>query len=400
MTPRTTLRARLLRAALLAWAGAGCGGAPPPIPPEPSAAPDPCLLPTGEPGEPRPLVVAARRPEDTAAVAAAQPEPLVRIDCTGAVRPAAAESWTSDAAGSSWTLVLAASALDLSAGSAAAEWRTDPVAATTLRHAGVASVVPLDDRRLVVTLDRSHDSLPRAFADPSLALVTDSAPAVGTRFVLRLTADARDALDAGADIVPTDDPELLEYARASTELVVHPLPWSHTYVLVIPPGQRGFDGLIPPDSAAFRSGLARDAVRVEARAAEGPFWWTTVGTCPDAEQSAIQSPRGLRITAMSWDDPVGRALAERLVALSRQPMHVIGGMHPRAPIPTIQGELGTAFVVPVPRIGLVPCREIAAWPAGATVVPLIETRRSVVVRRGVPPLTVEFDGRIRAVDAP
>jgi len=32
------------------------------------------------------------------------------------------------------------------------------------------------------------------------------------------------------------------------------------------------------------------------------------------------------------------------------------------------------------------------------VVPLIETRRSVVVRRGVPPITVDFDGRLRAVE--
>jgi hypothetical protein len=59
-----------------------------------------------------------------------------------------------------------------------------------------------------------------------------------------------------------------------------------------------------------------------------------------------------------------------------------------------------AFVVPVPWQALVPCREIAAWPAGATVVPLIDTRRSVVVRRGVPPITVDFDGRLRAAERP
>ncbi len=398
MTPRTIRPAPALRAALLAVLAVGCGRAAPETTPPP-ATPDPCVLPTGDPGEPRRLLVAIARPEDTAAVARPQPEPLVRLDCQGKPRPAAAESWSADESAHTWTLVLRASALDVSAGAAATEWRTDAVAATTLRHAGIAAVVPLDDRQLVFTFDRPHDSVPAVFADPSLALVTDSARGLGTQFVLRLTADPRDALDAGADIVPTDDPELLEYARAGRELTVHALPWSRTYVLVIPPGQRGFDDLIPADSAGFMAGLARDAVRVMARPAEGPFWWTTVGACPEADDTASPSPRGLRVTAQAWNDPVGRAIAERLVALSRQPLHVIGGLHPKAPIPTIQGELGTAFVVPVPRMALVPCREIAAWPEGATVVPLIDTQGSVVVRRGVPPLTVDFDGRIRAVEA-
>lgn len=401
MTPRTTRRARVVGAALAAWLSTACGGRSPSTVPEPADAPDPCLLPTGEPGRPRALIVAAARPEDTAGVARPQPEPVVRLDCTGAARPSAADSWTPDATGRTWTLVLARSAVDLSAGAVAAEWRTRPEAATTLRHAGIASVVPLDDRRLVVTLARAHASVPPVFADPSLAVVTDSGPVIGTTFVLRLAAgDPRDALDAGADIVPTDDPELLEYARARSELLVHPLPWSRTYVLVIPPGQRGFEKLIPPDSAAFRAGLARDAVRVEARGAEGPFWWTGAGPCSEAAASATAAARGLRLTAQAWHDPVGRALAERLVALAGTPMRVTGGLDPGAPIPAIHSELGTAFVVPVPRPALVPCREIAAWPAGATVVPLIDTRRSVVVRRGVPPITVDFDGRLRAADRP
>jgi hypothetical protein len=310
------------------------------------------------------------------------------------------QSWTPDSSGRKWTLVLATSALDVTAGSAAAEWRSRPEAATTLRHAGVETVVPLDERRLVVTLDRAYDSVPPVFADRSLALVTDSLPPVGTTFTVRPYAgDPRDALDGGADILPTDDPGLLEYARSRNELAVHALPWSRTYVLVLPSGQGGFEGLIPPDSAAFRAGLARDAVRVQARAAEGPFWWQQ-GQCPEADETATPSPRGLTVSAPSGTDPVGRALAERIVALSGRPMRVTGGLHPRAPIPTIHSELGLAYVISVPRDPLVPCREIATWPAGTTVVPLIETRRSVVVRRGVPPLTVEHDGRIRAADAP
>ena len=398
MTPRTIRRAGTLGAALLTWLSAGCGGAPE-TQPEPAAPPDPCLLPTGQPGKPRVLTVAVPWPGDTAVVAPYQPEPLVRLDCTGTARPAAAESWTRDRTGRSWTLVVAGSALHVSAGTAAAEWRTRPEAATTLRHAGILSVVPLDQRRLVVTLDRSYDSVPPILADPSLALVTDSGTSAGATFALRLiTGDLRDALDAGADVLPTDDAELLEYARASSDLVVHPLPWSRIYVLAIPPGQRGFEDLIPPDSASFKADLSRDAVRVEARAAEGPFWWTNPGRCSEIRERATASANAPRVAPSSTGDPVGRAIAERLVALSGKAMRLIDGVYAGTPVTAIRWDLGTAYVVPLPRSTLAPCRDIAAWPAGATVVPLIETRRSVIVRRGVPPLTVDFDGRLRAVE--
>ena len=398
MTPRTIRRARVLGAALLTWLSAGCGGGAPETQPEPAAPADPCLLPTGRPGKPRELTVAVPWPGDTGVVARRQPQPLIRLDCTGAARPAVAESWSRDGTGRAWTLVVAGSALHVSAAAAAAEWRTRPAAATTLRHAGVVSVVPLDQRRLVVTLDRSYDSVPPIFADPALALVTDSGTAAGTSFTLRLVSgDARDALDAGADLLTTDDTELLEYARARDDLVVHPLPWSRVYVLAIPPGQRGFEDLIPADTAPFRTDLSQDAVRVEARAAEAPFWWTRLGRCPERER-APASATGQRVATPPLGDPIGRAIAERLVALSGRPMRVSDGMYAHTSVTAIRSELGTAYVIPVPTTALVPCREIAAWPAGATVVPLIETRRSVVVRRGVPPITVDFDGRLRAVE--
>jgi hypothetical protein len=399
MIPRTTRRGRFGTAALLACFAAACGR-PAPVP-EPAPTPDPCILPTGEPGEPRELLVALVRRDDTSLVAPRQPRPLIRLDCTGTARPGAADSWTADSTRRTWTFVLARSALNLTAASAAAEWQTRATAASTLRQGGVVGVVPLDERRLAVTLRSSHDSVPPLFADPSLALVTDSLPALGTTFRLRSAgADPRDALDGGADVLPTDDPALLEYARARTDVVVHPLPWSRTYLLLIPPGQDGFEGLIPADTASFRAGLARDAVRVAARAAEAPFWWNEAGACADTESVVGSADSGLRVTTATRPDPVGRALAERLVALSSRPMRVLGGLDPLAPVPALRSAGGLAYILAVPRISLVPCREIADWPTGATVVPLIETRRSVAARRGIPPLTVEYDGRLRAVETP
>jgi hypothetical protein len=42
----------------------------------------------------------------------------------------------------------------------------------------------------------------------------------------------------------------------------------------------------------------------------------------------------------------------------------------------------------------VPCRERAGWPPGATAVPLVETRPHAILRRGIPPLAVEWDGAV------
>jgi hypothetical protein len=405
MVPRTIRLAREVRAAawLAALAAGGCGGSAPIAAPEPAAAPDGCILPTGDPGEPRELVVAVVRPEDSSVVARRQPKPVIRLDCFGVARPGAAESWTPDSSHRTWTFVLATSALDVTAADAATEWVTRPDAATTLRHAGVASVVPLDGRRLVVTLDRPTDSVPALFADPSLGLVNDSLPPAGTTFVARRAAggDPRDALDAGVDILRTGDPAILEYARTRNDFTVHPLPWSRTYVLVVPPEREGIGALIPTDSAAFRAGLARDAVHVMARGAEPPFWWDDMGPCPGIE--ALPPPQSApRMDAVVYarEDPVARALAERVVALSDRPTTATRGVPDRAMAEAIRGGFGRAYILAMARPALVPCREIAGWPAGFTLIPLIDTRMSAVVRRGVPRLTVDLDGALRPVDAP
>ena len=402
MVPRTIRLSRKLgAAACVASLGiASCRSSTPATAPEPAAAPDRCILPTGDAGEPRELVVAAVRADDTTVVAPVQPEPLIRLDCGGAARPAAAESWTPDSSRHTWTLVLAPSATDVTAASAAAEWRTRPEAATAIRFGGVVSVVPLDDRRLAVTFERRADSVPPLFADPALALLTDTLPRSSTTFVARRPAgDPRDALDAGADILRTGDPALLEYARARSDLTVHQLPWTRTYLLVIPPG----DSLplpIPPDSAGFRAGLARDAVHVEARGAERPYWWEDMLPCP-ADNDTLPPVRDRPATAAvvyAREDGVARALAERVVALSDDPRAAASAL-PAGSIPrALHGRLGRAYIVPVPRAATAPCREAAAWPAGSTLVPLIDTRMSAIVRRGVPWLTVEYDGRLRPVE--
>ncbi|MFL5515915.1 MAG: hypothetical protein ACJ8DJ_07150, partial [Gemmatimonadales bacterium] len=54
-----------------------------------------------------------------------------------------------------------------------------------------------------------------------------------------------------------------------------------------------------------------------------------------------------------------------------------------------------AYVLALPRDALVPCRERAGLPPGAVILPLVDTRSSAILRRGSPPLSVEWDGAIR-----
>ncbi len=382
---------------------AGCGGGSAPArPPEP-AAPDPnqCIIPTGDPGHPRELIVAARGPQDSV-VLGRQPQPLIRFDCLGAARPAAAESWTPDESRHSWTLALAPSSRHVTAGAIAAEWRSRADAATTLRQAGVSGVAPLDDRRLIVTLDWASDSVPAFLADGSLSVVTDTLPALGPTLQFRAPAsgDLRDALDGGADVLRTGDPELAEYARTRGEYVVHPLPWTKTYLLIIPPRSDRIGPLVLGDSAGFRASLARDAVQADARGAEPASWWNTPRDCPALEPAYEAGPLAGNAVLYAEGDAVAKALAERLVAISDDSnLRAIRITSRQMALGLRSGSAG-GFVVAVPRTPLVPCRETTRWARGSRIYPLIDTRGSAIVRRGGPRLAVDLDGALRLADTP
>jgi hypothetical protein len=345
--------------------------------------------------------VAVGRAEDSAAVARRQPRPFIRLDCTGSARPSAAESWSPDSTGRVWTFVIAPSAIPVTAGSAASEWNSRPDAATVLRQAGVASVVPLDERRLVVTLPWTADSVPAFFAHPALSLTTDSLPDLSP-FVLRRPAsgDLRDAIEGDADVLRSGDPSLVQYARTRDAFVVHALPWDRTYLLIIPKGREGFRTLIEGDTTAFRAALARDAVPAEARAAEPPYWWDQLRYCPPADVFPRPQPAGQGggRAVVAAEDTVARALASRFVGLSSDP----AAFRIVAPEPLmgrlLRGGSAEAFVVSVPRTPTLPCLEVALWPPGATVIPLVDTRMTAIARKGVPPLTVDYDGTLRRAE--
>lgn len=386
--------------ALAALAASGCSSAPVvvggstgelPSPAPATAFPADCIIGPGH-GAAVPLSVAALDRDDSSLVLRQRMVPPVMLDCAGDPHPGAARGWSADSSGRSWTLLLADSGPD--AGTLVSAWRDAP-AAEALRLAGTHSLVPLDSKRLTVQFDRPYDGVPGVFADPALALpVGSSGPALSLAPLP--SRDPRDALDAGAGLLRTSDPEVLAYARADSGLTVVPLPWNRTYVLLAAAAD---DLGLPPDSAGFRAALARDAVAAEARAAEPPYWWETLPAegCP--EQSPAAPARAARAIAFDRGDPVAAALAARLVALSREPGLSARGFTTDSLDSALRGGLARGVVRALPRRALVPCRD-ARWPGDLAARPLVDTRASAVVRHGVPPLAVEWDGTIRPAGSP
>ncbi|MBA3521439.1 MAG: hypothetical protein H0T90_02895 [Gemmatimonadales bacterium] len=317
-------------------------------------------------------------------------ESPIRFDCQWQARPGLATAWSSDSSGRSWTLVLERDGV--AAADLVSEWRARGSALSALRWAGVEAMVPLDRQRLVITLRHPSATVPPVLADTSLALPTPGDGEVVLDLASHSGEDPRDALDRGADLVLTDNPAVVEYAANRLDLLTVELPWSRTYLLLIPDGSS--IGLsIGADSAAFRAAVARDAVRGAARAAEPPFWWEDAPRCGRTPDPAVARQRPSGAIVYPLRDRTARELAERIVALSHGV--TAKGLEEADLAMALAAGGERAYVIPIPRQVLVPCRDLAGWPAGATLIPLIDTRSSLVVRRGVPALTVEWDGSVR-----
>jgi hypothetical protein len=403
--PRAPLVALIAGGALAAGAAAtGCsagGGrrAPPSTEPEPQRSS--CVI-AADSAAPSPMITAAF--DDTAdarraLLATSRVAPL-RLDCEGRPLSGLALAWSRDTSGRFWTFELdprasADSGARWTASTLAAAWRADPAASAALRWSGVTSLVPLDDRRLVAGLESPSPEVPRLFADRALGVPRTGAPAL--TLAPPASGDLRDAIDQGTDLVQTADPALLDYARRRPGVTAVPLSWHRTYVLLLPVRSAGVGAAIPADTAGFQAGLARDAVRADARAAAGPFWWDARASCPTKPM-----PRARRAPtdaiAYPAEDSVARDLAERIVALAGGNVTARGLAADSFGI-ALRLETERGYVLGLPRQALVPCRESAAWPPRATVVPLVDVRPYALLRRGAPALAVEWDAAVRPAEA-
>jgi hypothetical protein len=274
---------------------------------------------------------------------------------------------------------------------------------------GIESVEVLGNESLRVTMLAPQDSVPRILADPTLGILHGRGSILGRadRFLIPIPqspppaiefrvepgTDPRDALDHGADVLVTRDPALVDYVSNRPEFTSFPLPWSRTYVLLQPTGAGRISGVFGVDSVA--SSLARDVARTEARPAQPPFWWRGPQACLVDLSFVAPQPTAARIL-YSLGDEVAKSIAERIVALAETRLRATG-LSDRAFAAALreQGDLG--YIVALPRQVSEPCRRSQALPHGAWIQPLIDTRARAIVRKGVPPLTVEWDGTLRLV---
>jgi hypothetical protein len=379
-------------------------------------------------------------------------ETLIRVDCSGQVRPGLAASWRLDANGRTWIVTLRENArfsdgTPVTSSDVRASWIDGGVAAELRRHVSrlVESIVAIDDRSLAITLRSQRGDVPLALAHTDLAIAkhtADSAWPLGTRAdgavperaaamvmtdsvitlkrhrlsslrFLVAPGDPRDLLDNGVDLALTRDPAALDYAATLPHFQSIPLEWRRIHVLLTPGRPRSSPSL----SEHARQVLADDAVRGEARGATGPFWWQMLEDCGvDHSQPRNQSTFRPRIVYEA-PDSVARDLAERLVGLARSSgpaataiLDVLLPDRPRRTYERVIGltgeplalarRLGTdaGYIISLDRRSLDPCRDLQVvmdstrWLDPETIVPLVETRLRAIVRRGRSGITAEWDG--------
>jgi hypothetical protein len=358
-------------------------------------------------------------------------ETLVRLDCVGELRPGLAQSWRSGEDGRHWTFHLRPGARFSDGSLVTAQ---DVIDAWSARVGSLHGVELSTGSGAIVDVRLSWPmTAPQWFADPMFSVTR---PAAGSDWlagtgayaadttggrvtvapygatgrpvlVLRTngSGDARDLIDTGIDLLVTDDPAASSYAADRPGFTNSALPWERTYVLAVP-------GAAVPIEAGLRVGLARDAVRVDARPAAGPFWWSDpdVMACglepPPNAQPIVPGPRSDGLV-YPRDDAPARDLAGRLVALgigAGAGVQRSTGLDAAGFTAALGSGRAAAYVLALPKVTLQPCADLrvviarAPWLAdgpGGHVTPLVEVRRRAIVRRGATAFVVDWDGTLR-----
>ena len=333
-------------------------------------------------------------------------ETPVRIDCDGHVRAELAAQWEKSDGGRRWTFHLR---------EGAQFWDGAPVTAQDLvfGKGGVGYTLGAPDSRTVaLTFTKDKDDVPPLMGDQNLAVTKpapDSSWPIGTGaywatsatttaqevrahttrgdtlvFKLATGGDARDLLDAGVDLLVTRDRALRDYAATLQNRAVVALPWDRTYVFVTAEG----------GGTRFDEGGLEQAVRADARRAEGSAWWGDLRACgvaagPPSTPAATAQRRILYSRA----DPTARELAGRLAALTHA---VAAGRTPDDFAAALTAGKEWGYVLALPRVPADPCRAandfLPVWPA--TITALVDTRPTAIVRRGVARWTVDLDGTV------
>jgi hypothetical protein len=361
-------------------------------------------------------------------------ETLVRADCEGRVRPGLAASWHLDAS-DTWIVTLRDTArfsdgTPVTTADVLSSWMS-----ATGGNAGdlrpevsryVESIRTVDDRALAITLRSKGMETPLTLADTNLAIakrlpgsvwplgtrarridpaeqtprptgrsvitvVGDGGAAV--RFLVDPGRDGRDFLDEGVDLLITQDRGALDYAATLPQFLSVPLAWQRVHVLLSPWRARSSS----PLSVEARQSLADEAVRGEARGATDPFWWQGLPSCdvPAPRSPGLPPPATTRIVYERGDE-AARDLAERLVGLGSYQRSI--GLTGDALASAQERGTEAGYIISLTRRPLDPCQELREaverlkWLDPETIVPLVDTRRRAVARRGRAGVIAEWDG--------
>jgi hypothetical protein len=193
---------------------------------------------------------------------------------------------------------------------------------------------------------------------------------------------ARDLADAGVDLLITDSPSLATYVAKGPDAISIPLAYDRTWIVALPrPGQFAIDS-----AQTFRESLTRDVVPADARVAAGPIWWRDATGCA-ATARPVAAGGGTSRIVYSLNEPVGKALAERIVALAASGV-TASGLAPNVFKAALRAGNDLAYVVPLARSGDDRCHHVddllsrADWlGTPGSIVPLIDTRLRAVARR-------------------
>ena len=412
-------------------------------------------------------------------------ETLVRFTCEGKLAPALAERWTGDSTGRVWTLTIRSDVtfwqgLPVTADVVADVWRDRRIdlgaSAGRVRDA-VERVTITGEREITVHFREGHRDGPRLLADPYFAVAHRPGPhltqhrgtgpyrfrvlnepdgmasgdpsaiilgpdvaGAGPVLVLRTmrSADARDFIDRGVDVLVTSDRRVTDYASTRPELHLRPLQPDRAYVLLSTARSAADAPLIVPDDdprwAVLRASLARDVIRTSSPRAPDRWWGSheqaaacavTPPESAPAWSALTAAPRARRLV-YSADDPVSGDLARRLVALATYdggastessalrellPELLESGAGPLVAAALSDGELTASlrrgadlgYLLALPRRSLDACaawRQLAVrapWVGAPVPALLAEAGPTLITGPRAPGLIVEWDNALRVV---
>ncbi len=314
------------------------------------------------------------------------------------------------------------------------------------------SVVALDNRHLQIAGNARLGESPQLFADPLLAVVKPRDDGIGPlgsgpfqpidlvaiegggrwdltcaaaglrsgaehrilEFRIRPGMDPRDLQPGEPDALLVRDRSLVDYLVAAGSVDAVALGWDRLYLLLAP-WAAGDSAHSAPNwlSAHDRAELAREVVVADAEPAESFDFADATGAClslPPRHPVPVPRPAGNRI-AYRDDDVDGRRLAERLAALAgmhdgMSPAPQAAGLSPAAFTSSLEKGDDSAYVVRLDRRYASACLETgellgnAPWlEPGESAVALVRTRPTLVVRRGLIGIGVDYDGAVRLAGA-